>query len=101
VSMTAFNSVAKPAALFLVLASATCVPGSARAGTGWLWFDSVFGAPTVAPAPDHHDFQRAKPVRVTTIVPVAKPIVVSVDTPQPKSDCFWCNRPVFVSGLAF
>jgi hypothetical protein len=38
---------------------------------------------------------------VTTVAPPAKPILVSVVAPQPKSDCFWCNRPVYVSGLSF
>jgi hypothetical protein len=90
--MTALHQIAKPAALFLVLASMTCVSGSARAETGWLWFDSAFATPT------HHYVQRARPARVSS---VAKPILVSAVAPQPRSDCFWCNRPVYVSGLSF
>lgn len=99
--MTVRNQVAKPAALFLLLAAATCVSGPARAETGWLWFDSVFAAPTAAPASVPPFFRRSKPARVTTVAPVAKPILVSAVSPRLKSDCFWCNRPVYVSGLSF
>ena len=99
--MTVLDQLAKPAALFLVLISMTCVAGPVRAETGWLWFDSVFAAPTVAPAPGRPFFQRSKPVRLTNVAPVAKPILVSAAAPRLRSDCFWCNRPVYVSGLSF
>jgi hypothetical protein len=97
--MTVLNQLAKPAALFLLFASMTCVSGPARAETGWLWFDSVFAAPTVAPVPPL--LRRPKPARVATMTPGTKPILVSAVSPRLKSDCFWCNRPVYVSGLSF
>jgi hypothetical protein len=99
--MTVLDQLAKPAALFLVFASITCASGPARAETGLLWFDSVFAAPTVAPASAQLYFRRPKPARVMTMAPVSKPILVSAVSPRLKSDCFWCNRPVYVSGLSF
>src|SRR5438105_9825860 len=99
--MTSVGQIAKPTALFLALVSMTCLSGVARAETGWLWFDSVLAAPTTRAAPAHHYVQRAKPARTTTVTPVAKPILVSAVASQPRSYCFWCNRPVYVSGLSF
>jgi len=99
--MTVLNQLAKPAALFLLFTSMTCVSEPARAETGWLWFDSVFAAPSIAPAPAQPYVHRSKQIRVATVAAVTKPDLVSAVSPRLKSDCFWCNRPVYVSGLSF
>lgn len=99
--MTVFNGIAKPAALLLALGTMTCMSTAAQAGAGWLWFDTVFASPAGSPVTVPHRVQRAKPGRVATQLPVAKPILVSAVSARRRSDCFWCNRPVFISGLSF
>jgi hypothetical protein len=87
-------------ASLLVSASLTFVAGAAQAETGWLWYDSVFAAPTAAPRPARlHVVRRAKPVSI--VAPVAKPIFVSAVVPAQSESCFWCNRPMYISGLSF
>jgi len=100
--MIAFRRIGKPAMLLAVLASVSSFSGTARAETGWLWFDSVFSAPSAAPASAvRAPVKRVKVVRPVAAVPASRPILVSSATPEVRSSCFWCGRPVFVSGLSF
>lgn len=100
--MIALSRFAKPAALLSVLVSVSAFSAPARAETGWLWFDSVFASPAAAPAPVAVR-PPVKRVRVVhpAVVPASRPILVSSAVPEPRSGCFWCGRPVFISGLSF
>lgn len=103
--MPAFGQIAKPAALIVAAATFLSVPGTARAETGWLWFDSVFAAPRVAPAPTGwRPAHAVRPARIArpavTPAPTPKPILVSAAS-DARPNCFWCGRPVYVSGLSF
>jgi hypothetical protein len=78
------------------------VSGTAQAGTGWLWFDSVFAAPSsaaTAPA-NRQPVRHARVVRAVAPAPAPQPILVSAVT-EARPSCFWCGRPVYVSGLSF
>jgi hypothetical protein len=100
--MTAFGQFAKPAALVVAVASFMCLSGTAQAETGWLWFDSIFAAPHAAPGPIiRQPVKRMKVVRPAAAAPAPRPILVSVAAPEQNSSCFWCTRPVFISGLSF
>lgn len=103
--MPAFGQIAKPAALIVAAATLMGLPGTARAETGWLWFDSVFATPRAAPASTNR--QPVAPVKRTKL---ARPFVAPAPAPRPilvstvsdaKPNCFWCGRPVYVSGLSF
>jgi len=96
--MSRIKKMFKPTVLVLALTSGICVSGTARAETGWLWFDSVFAARTAAPAPA---VKRAKVVRPTIVTASAQPIRVSLVAPESGSDCFWCSRRIYISGLSF
>ncbi|WP_156949004.1 hypothetical protein [Bradyrhizobium sp. WSM1417] len=103
--MPAFGKIAKPAALIVVAATFLSLSGTARAETGWLWFDSVFAAPRAAPVSTGwrpvHAIKRAKIARpAVTQAPTPKPILVSAAS-DARPNCFWCGRPVYVSGLSF
>jgi hypothetical protein len=98
--MSVYKNAAKlVGALVLVASSMAAVPGSAQAETGWLWYDSVFAAPTAAPTAI--PARRARPFQVAAIAPAARPVQVSAVAPSSSSDCFWCNRRVYISGLSF
>jgi hypothetical protein len=104
--MTSFGQIAKPAALFVAAAAFMSVPGTARAETGWLWFDSVFTAPRAAPASTNRQpVQAPKRTRIVRPVvapaPAPRPILVSTAASEARPNCFWCGRPVYVSGLSF
>jgi hypothetical protein len=104
--MIAFRRIARPATLMVAAAMLLGVSGTARAETGWLWFDSVFAVPRAAPASIHRQpvqaVKRTRIVRATTPAPVApRPILVSTTMPDVRPNCFWCGRPVYVSGLSF
>lgn len=101
--MTAFRRIARPATLMVAVAAFMSLSGAARAETGWLWFDSVFAVPRAAPASINR--QPVQPIRRTRVVrtvapaPAPQPILVSASEARP--NCFWCGRPVYVSGLSF
>lgn len=101
--MIAFRRIAKPAALLIALASMSAFSGTARAETGWLWFDSVFASPAAAPASvvARPPVKRTKVVRPVAAAPASRPILVSSAVPEVRPACFWCGRPVFISGLSF
>lgn len=105
--MTAFGQIAKPAVLIVAAATFLGSAPQARAETGWLWFDSVFAVPRLAPASTKR--QPWSPVRRMRIVrpdlvpapaPTPRPILVSTVS-DVRPNCFWCGRPVYVSGLSF
>jgi hypothetical protein len=100
--MIAFGRIAKPAAVLAVLVSMGSFSGAARAETGWLWFDSVFASPAAASAvAARPPMKRAKVVRPVAAAPASRTILVSSATPEVRPACFWCGRPVFISGLSF
>jgi len=101
--MTTFRQFVKPATLMLALAGFMSVSGAARAETGWLWFDSVFAVPRAALAPVNRPqpVKRARIVRLVAPAPAPQPIVVSAAASEARPNCFWCGRPVYVSGLSF
>jgi hypothetical protein len=101
--MIAFRHIAKPAALLAVLLSVSAFPGTARAETGWLWFDSVFASPAATPASAavRPPVKRSKVVRPVAAAPAPRPMLVSSAVPEGRPACFWCGRPVFISGLSF
>jgi hypothetical protein len=101
--MIAFRRVAKPAALLAIVVSMGAFSGTARAETGWLWFDSVFTSPAApsASVAARPPMKRAKVVRPVAVAPAQRPILVSSATPEVRPACFWCGRPVFISGLSF
>lgn len=105
--MISYNILAKLVAVVLAVASMSCAAVPARAESGFsLWLDSVFAAPAKpavtspanrAPAAMHD----VKPVRLVAPRGAAKPVVFATAAAASRSDCFWCNRPIFVSGLSF
>jgi hypothetical protein len=98
--MTAFKLIARPAALVLGLVAMTCVSASsARAEGGYLWYESALAAPANALVSMYRHVRHPKVVRVAPAPATPQPILVSAA--EPRSDCFWCNRRVFVSGLSF
>jgi hypothetical protein len=100
--MIAFRRIAKPAAFLAVLVSMGSFSGAARAETGWLWFDSVFASPAApASVAARPPVKRPKVVRPVAMAPAPRPILVSSATPEVRPACFWCGRPVFISGLSF
>lgn len=106
----AFKRTIKPAAALIALAT-VFASGAARADSGWLWLDSVFAlpqnaAPQATPgpqsaAPVRHVARRSHPVRSVAATTAPRPILVSSVASESRSSCFWCNRPVYVSGLSF
>jgi hypothetical protein len=105
--MTAFGRIVRPATLMVAAAAFMSVSGTARAETGWLWFDSVFAVPRAAPSsinrqPLQQPVKRTKIVRpVIAPAPAPRPILVSATASEVRPNCFWCGRPVYVSGLSF
>jgi hypothetical protein len=90
--MSALTKNARSAALVFTVVSATCVASAARAETGISWLDSVLAAPSAA---------IHRPARVAAPKRVVQPVQVLAVAPEARSDCFWCNRRVFISGLSF
>jgi hypothetical protein len=105
--MISYNIPAKLVAVVLAVASMSCASVPARAESGIsLWLDSIFAAPAkpvvTPPANRASAMHDVKPVRL--VAPrgaAAKPVVFATAAPASRSDCFWCNRPIFVSGLSF
>lgn len=98
--MRAFERIPKPAALVVIAATLLSISGPARAETGWLWFDSVFAAPRVAAASTVWKPIRRARIARPAVAPEPRPILVSAAS-DVKPNCFWCGRPVYVSGLSF
>jgi len=109
--MSAHKKTAKlVGALLLVASSTVALCGAAQAETtGWTWFDSVFSAPAAVSPPARVQnapvqsvpVKRARVARSAVIAPAPAPVQVSAVTSSSNSDCFWCNRRVFISGLSF
>jgi hypothetical protein len=89
-------------ALLLAASSTVALSGAAQAETGWLWFDSVFAVPATASLPSHLQSVPAKRARIARSAVVAPaPAPIRVSAVSSSSDCFWCNRRVYISGLSF
>jgi hypothetical protein len=94
--MSAYQKNAKLLGALLLAATATAAfSGAAQAESGWLWYDSVFAAPAVAPQ-QSVPVRRARPAQVS-----AAPRPMQVSSAASSPDCFWCNRRVYISGLSF
>lgn len=83
----------------LVLAVSFSLSGAAHAQTGWLWYDSVFAAPLTA-QPSRVQSVPVKRNHATRSAVVA-PTPIRVSAVASNSDCFWCNRRIYISGLSF
>jgi hypothetical protein len=109
--MSAHKKTAKLVCALLLAASSTvALSGAAQAETtGWTWFDSVFSAPAAVSPPARPQsaplqsapVKRARIARSAVIAPAPAPLQVSAVSSSSNSDCFWCNRRVFISGLSF
>jgi hypothetical protein len=92
--MSFFKKIAMPAALVLTVVSMGPMTAQAQSGKRMV----------VAMAPaDVSPSQDAKPARAAAPAMVApRKRVASVAAPKAeKADCFWCNRPVYISGLTY
>jgi hypothetical protein len=109
--MSAHKKTAKLVCALLLAASSTvALSGAAQAETtGWTWFDSVFSTPAPVPPPARVQsapviqtapVKRTRVARPAVIAPAPAPIQVSAVSSS-NSDCFWCNRRVYISGLSF
>jgi hypothetical protein len=95
--MSSFKFTTKLVAVSLAAVSMACMAGVAQAQSG----KPVVVA--MAPA-DVSPVQQAKPMRTAVpavIAPSRKHIVATAAAKPAKSDCFWCNRTVYVSGMTF
>jgi hypothetical protein len=108
--MSAHKKTARLVGALLLAASTVALSGAAQAETtGWTWFDSVFSTPAAAPPParlqsapviQSAPVRRTRMVRPAVIAPAPAPVQVSAVSSS-NSDCFWCNRRVYISGLSF
>jgi hypothetical protein len=97
--MSMFNMIAKFAAITLTVAAMGCMTATAQAQSGKRLVVAM------APA-DVNTAQEAKPMRTPASAmgtPRAKRVatVVAPAVRAEKPDCFWCNRPVYISGLTY
>ena len=87
-------------ACLLIAASAITFAQSARAETGFLWFESATAVPSsqISSSPHWKRVHRAKPASAINYVARPQAVEVAAATPV-RSDCFWCNARI--TGLAF
>ena len=94
--MPMFKMIAKPAAVALAVVSMTCMVATAQAQSA-----KRLTVAMTTPSP----VREAKPVRPSApaMMPRAKRVAATVApaTTSGNSDCFWCNRKVYISGLTF
>jgi hypothetical protein len=91
--MSFFKKIAMPAALALTVVSmGSMTAAQAQSGKRMV----------VAMAPaDVSPSQDAKPARAAAPAVVRKRVAVVAAPKAEKADCFWCNRPVYISGLTY
>jgi len=90
--MSFFKKIAMPAALVLTVVSMGPMTAQAQSGKRMV----------VAMAPaDVSPSQDAKPARAAAPTVVRKRVAVVAAPKAAKEDCFWCNRPVYISGLTY
>lgn len=100
--MSAHKNAGKLICTLLLVASSMALSGVAQAETGWLWYDSVFAAPAKVSAPvQSAPVRRARIARSAVIAPASIPVPIRVSAASSNSDCFWCSRRVYISGLSF
>lgn len=98
------KTVAKPAAP-ATLAPATATPASitsAPAATPKAGPAPANERPAVQQRPlDKQLIKQAKTVRPVVAPSPVRPTIYSATLSEPKPNCFWCSRPVFIAGLSF
>jgi hypothetical protein len=91
--MSFFKKIALPAALALTVVSMGSMTAQAQSGKRIV----VAMAPAdVSPA---QDAQRVRAAAPAVVAPRARRVASAA--PAAKPDCFWCNRPVYISGLTY
>jgi hypothetical protein len=103
--MSVRRSIGAVGVFLLIAAAAVTFSQGARAETGFLWLDSAFAIPAgqIGHGPQWRRVHRVKATSAASyIAPPNRPRMVEVASATPvRSDCFWCNRPVYISGLSF
>lgn len=100
--MTAFGRVASPPAMLIAIALTMCFSGTARAETGWLWVQSIVASwPNFTPAASQHPHVKRARTALRSVAPAPPKLLAFVSARESRSDCFWCSRPVYISGLSF
>jgi hypothetical protein len=97
--MSILKMIAKPAAVVLTVASMACMAATAEAQS------TKRVVIAMAPADQSPMQEAAKPAQThaaATVAPRAKHVAMIARAPKSEnSDCFWCNRTVYISGLTY
>lgn len=99
--MSAFKAVSKVSAVLLTLAAMGGVATTAQAQSTKRIVVAM--VPTDASAaPEQPAVRATAQAAATPRVLRAKRVALAPAAPKvEKADCFWCNRPVYISGLTF